>query len=105
MECKLNTLTGCYSPMVLFIYTTIARQWIGYTYCKDAKYVLNSDDDMIVNPFILFRTKSERRTHYVPLVPNGSGESGLGTLQSYQRRIRHRFLPDILFWLGVHHDN
>ena len=26
MECKLNTLTGCYSPMVLIIYRTIARQ-------------------------------------------------------------------------------
>ena len=26
MECKLNTLTGYYSPMILFIYTTIARQ-------------------------------------------------------------------------------
>ena len=26
IECKLNTLTGFYSPMELFIYTTIARQ-------------------------------------------------------------------------------
>ena len=26
MECKLNTLTGYYNPMSIFIYTTIARQ-------------------------------------------------------------------------------